>query len=223
MHFRQKLTFMALGSILTIAGYLLATLTSDVTAQSETDKSEPLFVNEIVCRKLRVVDENDKTRVFITAYPTSGYISVINADDKGVVSIHGFKGGSGVMDVSNAAGKDVVSINTDSDGGGYVSVNRADGQNVVRIGEVLNGGGMSVNRADGETAVFISSNDADNGGLVTVFGKSKGTAQLTANEHGGWLNIFGNTDDKTRVGIGISERGGGTINTWDKNGYRTRP
>ena len=40
MHLKQKLTFMALGSILTIAGYLLATLTSDVTAQSETDKQE---------------------------------------------------------------------------------------------------------------------------------------------------------------------------------------
>ena len=80
MHFRQKLTFMALGSILTIAGYLLATLTSDVTAQSETDKSEPLIVDEIVCRKLRVVDENDKTRVEIGAHFLAGYMHFKTSD-----------------------------------------------------------------------------------------------------------------------------------------------
>ena len=194
MHFRQKLTFMALGSILTIAGYLLATLTSDVTAQSETDKSEPLIVDEIVCRKLRVVDQNDKTGVVIGA----GYM-LVHADGKSVVSIGAFKGG-------------------------LMAVYNADGKSVVNIGEVLNSGYMSVNRADGEIAVLISPNDADNAGMVTVHSKStKVSAQLTANEHGGLLNIFGNTDDKTRVLIGISERGGGTINTWDKNGYRTRP
>ena len=180
MHFRQKLTFMALGSILTIAGYLLATLTSDVTAQSETDKSEPLFVNEIVCRKLRVVDENDKTRT-------------------------------------------VVDISSTSRGSGYMNVNRADGQNVVRIGEVLNGGFMDVGRPDGETAVFISSNDAENGGLVSVQGKEGGSTQLSVNEYGGNLGIFGKTDNKTRVQLSINEKGHGTINTWDKNRYRTRP
>ena len=83
---------------------------------------------------------------------------------------------------------------------------------------------MSVNHADGERAVLIGTNDARNGGLVSVYGKStKGVIQLTANEYGGRMSIFGNTDDKTRVLIGINERGHGTINTWDKNGYRTRP
>ena len=217
MHFRQKLTFMAFGSILTIAGYLLATLTSDVTAQPETDKSEPLIVDEIVCRKLRVVDQNDKTGVVIGA----GYMVVYHADGKRAVSISAFKGG--LMVVHNTDGKSVVDIGVFRDGGS-MRVNRADGKNVVSINEILNGGCMDVKRADGETAVFISPNDADNAGMVTVHSKSmKVSAQLTANEHGGELNIFGNTDRKTRVRLGINERGHGTINTWDKNGYRTRP
>ena len=241
MHFRQKLTFMALGSILTIAGYLLATLTSDVTAQSETDKSEPLIVDEIVCRQLRVVDENDKTRVEIVAYPNGGNVFVRNADDKSVVyigahsdgyvsvreasgkkvvSINAYKGGD--ISVTNASGKKVVNIGAFRDSG-YMKVNRADGENVVNIGEILNGGYMKVNRADGETGVFISPNDGDNGGLVSVYGKEGGEAQLSANEHGGLLGIYGKTDDKSRVLIGINEKGHGTINTWDKNRYRTRP
>ena len=200
MHLKQKLTFMAFGSILTIAGYLLATLTSDVTAQPKTDKPEPLIVDEIVCRKLRVVDPNDKTRVFIGADFSGGYMFVKNAD-----------------------GKNAVSIGTRIGASGYMNVKNADGQNVVEIGAFRDSGYMKVNRADGEMAVVIGSNDARNGGMVSVHGKSKGGAQLSVNEYGGWLGIFGNTDDTTRVAIGITERGHGTINTWDKGGYRTRP
>ena len=199
MHFRQKLAFMALGSILTIAGYLLATLTSDVTAQPKTDKSEPLIVDEIVCRKLRVVDENDKTRVLIGAHSLpGGFMTVYNANGKKAVSILGFMGGS-------------------------ITVKRADGKTAVSIGVVSDHGYMAVKRPDGEMAVIIGPNDTNNGGAVSVFGKSKGSAELTVNEYGGKLGIFGNTDDKAHVLIGITERGHGTINTWDKNGYRTRP
>ena len=219
MHFRQKLTFMALGSILTIAGYLLATLTSDVTAQSETDKSEPLIVDEIVCRQLRVVDENDKTRVEIVAYPNGGNVFVRNADDKSVVYIGAHS--DGYVSVREASGKKVVSINAYK--GGDISVTNASGKKVVNIGAFRDSGYMKVNRADGETGVFISPNDGDNGGLVSVYGKEGGEAQLSANEHGGLLGIYGKTDDKARVLIGINEKGHGTINTWDKNRYRTRP
>jgi hypothetical protein len=175
MHLKQKLTFMAFGSILTLAGYLLATPTRDVTAQSETDKAT--VFDEIYCRELNIVDEDGKTRV------TIGTIS----------------------------------------NGGFMSVDNADGRSVVTISTTSSGGFMLVNHADGGTAVTIGTSD-DKRGFVSVDGKStKGLIQLTANEYGGRMSIFGNTDDKTRVLIGINERGHGTINTWDKNGYRTRP
>lgn len=51
MHFRQKLIFMALGSILTLAGYLLATLASDVTAQ---DTKVEEFLGDVVCDNITV-------------------------------------------------------------------------------------------------------------------------------------------------------------------------
>ena len=241
MHFRQKLAFMALGSILTIAGYLLATLTRDVTAQPETDKAT--VFDEIVCRKLKMIDENGKTRVEIGANFLTGYMDFKTSDGVKAISISAFGGlksmtfwnddkdglyigairNGGFMHVTNADGQKVVSIGEVSDHG-YMAVKHADGKEVVSIGVVSDHGYMSVNRADGETAVFIAHNDADNGGLVSVYGKSmKGSAQLTANEYGGLLNIFSKTDNKARILIGITERGNGSINTWDKNGYRTRP
>lgn len=180
MHLKQKLTFMAFGSILTLAGYLLATPTRDVTAQSETDKAT--VFDEIYCRELNIVDENGKTRV------TIGTIS----------------------------------------NGGFMSVDNADGRSVVTISTTSRGGFMLVNHADGGTAVSIGIGDTSKEGFVTVGSKStiegrRGSIQLTANEYGGAMNIYGKTDNKTRVVIGINERGHGTINTWDKNGYRTRP
>ena len=57
-------------------------------------------------------------------------------------------------------------------------------------------------------------------GFVSAWGKEGGLAQLTATEYGGALDIAGKTDGKSRVLIGISERGNGTINTWDKNDNR---
>ena len=52
MHFRQKLIFTALGSALTLAGYLLATIVSDVTAQD----NKTVSLGDIVCDSLTVRD-----------------------------------------------------------------------------------------------------------------------------------------------------------------------
>ena len=197
MHLKQKLTFMAFGSILTLAGYLLATPTRDVTAQSETDKAT--VFDEIVCRKLKIVDENGKTHIVIGADLLGGQISVNHHNGKNAVSIRAFPTG------------------------GYISVSNRDGKQGVAINAFSSGGYMIVNNADGERAVTIGTSD-DKRGFVSVDSKStKGLIQLTANEYGGAMNIYGKTDNKTRVVIGINERGHGTINTWDKNGYRILP
>ena len=242
MHFRQKLTFMALGSILTIAGYLLATLTSDVTAQLETDKSEPLIVDEIVCRKLRVVDKNDKTRVEIGANFLTGYMDFKTSDGAKAISISAFNdfksmtfwngdkdglymGASsdgGHMKILRASGKGAVSMgvgmNTKK---GFVNIWGKNGKRAVEIGSDPNGGGyMDVWHASGKKAVSIGVDMNTKEGFVSAWGKEGGLAQLTATEYGGALDIAGKTDGKSRVLIGISERGNGTINTWDKNDNR---
>lgn len=211
MHFRQKLTFMALGSILTIAGYLLATLTSDVTAQPKTDKSEPLIVDEIVCRKLRVVDPNDKTRVLI----------------------NGTYGGS--VFVRNGEGKNVVVIGAVRLHG-YMKVNHGDGENVVNIGTSIGKGFISLKSRDSKdsytsissTSMVISHRDKASvvitRGIIELYDEDrKGGIELDVDKYGGRMRIRGKTDNKARVLLGINERGHGSINTWDKNGYRTRP
>lgn len=83
MNFKQKLIFTAFGATLALAGYLLATLGSDFTAQSETDKAT--VVDEIVCRKSKVVDANGEIRASIDAVNDSA--ALLMSDVNGSVLI----------------------------------------------------------------------------------------------------------------------------------------
>ena len=70
MHLRQKLTFMAFGSILTLAGYLLATIASDITTQPEPEINFTLdgssLLNEInALGKDKMTDRLMAMRTFI--------------------------------------------------------------------------------------------------------------------------------------------------------------
>ena len=227
---------MALGSILTLAGYLLATLAGDVTAQPETDKNatfdriQPDTKNatfdKIVCRELQVVNANGKMVVGISAGDNdgAGFIRVKDADSKAIVVIDADSAGGGAMLINNADGKTAVFMSANSTGGGGLLMYTADGKSTVGMSAGSKSGLIWVNHADGKTAVNISTNDAGNGGQVSVLSKdTKGAIQLSVDEEGGDIGIYSNTDNKTRVRLGINERGNGTINTWDKNGYRTRP
>ena len=176
MHFRQKLTFMALGSILTLAGYLLPTLAGDVTAQPKPETKNATF-DRIICQSLEVVDKEGIPVVEIDAFPL----------------------------------------------GGVILVNNDLGKAVVEIGS-MNVGFMKVNHTSGLPAVGIGISREHNEGLVSVLGKNaKGQIVLGVDEYGGRVDIHGKADHKSRVTLGINERGHGTLSLWDKNGYRTFP
>ena len=81
MYFKQKLAYMALGCLFTIIGYILASLSGDVDAQSQGDKSEPTIidVDRVVCRILEVVNDDGETVVLIFTDSNGGYIGIRHA------------------------------------------------------------------------------------------------------------------------------------------------
>ena len=90
MYFKQKLAYMALGCLFTIIGYTLASLSGNpVDAQSQRDKSEPTIIDEIVCRTLRVVNDDGKTAVNIGAISDGGFMTVNHANGENAVYIGG--------------------------------------------------------------------------------------------------------------------------------------
>ena len=75
-----------------------------------------------------------------------------------------------------------------------------------------------VNDKQRKRAVALSSSLIGN--MVAVYNKQgKEAVELTDTEYGGRFNVY-NNQGKKRAGMGVNEYGNGTVNTWDKNGYR---
>ena len=83
MHFKQKRTYIAFGCLLTLAGYILASLGSDGVAQSGT---EDVTFGKIACRQLNVINGEGVEQVELR---TDWYGSVVVAIGKesGVASL----------------------------------------------------------------------------------------------------------------------------------------
>ena len=73
MNLKQKLIYMALGGTFTLLGYTLATLTTNVTAQTDDLVSEATF-DKITCKSLLITDEKAITRY---TYSLEACISVM--------------------------------------------------------------------------------------------------------------------------------------------------
>ena len=80
---------------------------------------------------------------------------------------------------------------------------------------------LSVVGPDGISQVEISG-DNIHGGKIAIFSpkSTEELVRLDADEKGGNLSVFGNEDKYTRVRISIGDDGNGTVNTWNKAGYR---
>ena len=221
MYFKQKLAYMGLGCLFTIIGYILASLGGDVDAQSEGDKSEPTVVDEIVCRKLKVVDVDGKTGITMGAHQGAGYMSIYYPSNKLGISIGAFlPSGGGYMSIYHPSGKPGIRIQTGSDGGSIIVYHQNGGPG-VSIRTDSNGGYMNVSHASGKKAITIGIGDTSKEGFVQVQRKDQnGLIQLGANEYGGTMAIF-NKGGENVLQASVGDMGGGIIITRDKHGYKT--
>ncbi len=93
MNVKQKLGYMFIGCLFTIAGYILTSLGGDTTHAQQNGQ----VIDKIVCRELEVVNEDRKVAAGIIASKDGG-----------------------VIDVFNTAGKPIAGISTDEDGNGII-------------------------------------------------------------------------------------------------------
>ena len=163
MHFKQKLTYMALGCLFTIIGYTIASLSGNpVDAQPQADKSEPvifdhILAREISCRRLSVINDKGKTVVSITDRG-GGDIGIKRPDGKfGVfirnesISINQANGKTAVfMGIADSGKEGVIQILTENqkgmvqlDGGDMAIFNKG-GKNVLQVGVNNMGGGLII-------------------------------------------------------------------------------
>ena len=202
MNFKQKLAYMAIGCVFTLAGYFLATLGSggfNLQTTPGQDNTKQV-IDEIVCRKLKIV--NDQDNIVVSLEPV-------------------VKGGS--LSIYNDAGKNVVSASTLSlDGNGKLLVYDKDGIPVSGMFADNTGGSISILKIQNERIKEVATLSGDEivcrklrvvspeGKTIAILGES-----LTGS--GGYLYI-NNTNDKLVAGIGVSHRNSGLLSIRNKNG-----
>lgn len=201
MNFKQKLAYMAIGCVFTLAGYFLATLGSggfNLQTTSGQDNTKQV-IDEIVCRKLKIV--NDQGNTVVSLEP------VVN-------------GGS--LEIYNDAGKDVVRAGTLFDGHGNLKIYDKEGIPVSGMFADNTGGSISILKIINERVkevATLNGNEIVCRKLRVVNPKGKTIAILgeSLTGSGGYLYI-NNINDKLIAGIGVSHRNSGVLSIRNKNG-----
>ena len=188
MNFKQKLGYMVIGCVFTLAGYFLATLCTEgfnsqnASAQENTKQ----VIDEIICRKLKIVNDQGNTVVSLEPVVNGGSLSIYND-----------------------AGKDVVSAGTLFDCHGSLAIYDKEGIPVSDMSADNTGGSIAILKIIDEGVREIAAMYADeDGGHVRIRNKSaKVVAALGAiDEHGRF--VIGNKSGKTVAGLGVEDDAG---------------
>ena len=201
MNFKQKLAYMAIGCLFTLAGYFLATLGTggfnpqNASAQDNTKQ----VIDEIVCRKLKIVNDQGNTVVSLEPVVNGGSLSIYNDAGKDVVSAGTLFDGHGNLKIYDKEGIPVSGMFADNTGGS------------ISILKILNERVEEVATLSGDEIVCRKLRVVNpEGKTIAILGES-----LTGS--GGALYI-NNIDDKLVAGIGVSHRNSGFLSIRNKNG-----
>ena len=185
MNMKQKLTYMLIGCLFTMAGFILSSLFNTPPYVQAQDEKKSVF-DKIVCKELEIVSGDGITTAElsmsnssidfilagkrITSVGLTG-LEIFNGSGKKLVDIDTLFGKFGTMSTYNADGKELVGI-ASLDGGksGYLSIKNADGKELVGIASLDGGksGYLSIKNADEKTLAYIGSlDDGTSGGMVT--------------------------------------------------------
>lgn len=207
-------------------GWKLGHLNGGVQTQLQTKSS---VIDEIVVRKLRVVDAQGKTVAVLgkQAFPSGevGILEVYDTDGNTVLSLAQDSGGGRIavagkdsglvgLRVDDAGGRvsvfgkngSVANLHIDDGAGGAVSVWGKGGKGAVGLRIDDAGGLVSVIGKDKENKAGLSIEKT--GGTVVVSGKDSKAAILTVTDTGGHVKIFGE-GGKGTAALSISDTGGG--------------
>ena len=177
MNLKQKLTYMLIGSLFTLAGYFFASLSGSTLPTTHAQQNNKDVIDEIVCKQIKVVDDLGKPVVVIKKSSAGGgSISIQNLKGKEVLEITEITPrtfriknpanmndlvyiGGGLFELSNLDGTRIVSLGMTLTNvqGGYIDVNSENGKNLVHIGNVKgrpNDGLINVYNHKGEWRSF---------------------------------------------------------------------
>ena len=163
-------------------------------------------------------------------------LEVVNADGKTVVDmVAGRDGGNTTVKGTNGA---AVYIWVDENGGRATLYGKVSNLRMVSMKITEDWGQVSINSwneegekkaimqvGEGNSGVFLQHGESHNRRATMIVGLGgslvnlEGVAVMGAHDDGASIEVLGK-DDKVKASMSVNEYGNGSINTWDKNGYR---
>ena len=130
---REKLKYMFLGGLLTLAGFMLGNMNNNTEAQFGYESIDKLRVGELIVRKdIRVMGDDTDPRVHISWDRNGGRVVTYGAKGVGAASLLVAEG-NGVVTTQGSKEKTGASLMV-NEGGGVLSLFAPDGNARVLLG-----------------------------------------------------------------------------------------
>ena len=130
---REKLKYIFLGGLLTLAGFMFGSMNSDTTAQFGYETIDKLTVGELIVRKdIRVMSDDMDTRVHISWDRNGGRVITYGPKGMGAASLLVAEG-NGVVTTQGSKEKTGASLMV-NEGGGVLSLFAPDGKARIVLG-----------------------------------------------------------------------------------------
>ncbi len=201
MNFKQKLAYMAIGCVFTLAGYFLATLGAGgfnlQTAFGQDNTKQ--ILDEITCRKLKIVNNQGNTVVSLEPVGNGGSLEIYNDAGKSIVDVGALFDGNGRLLISDKDGTPASGMFADNTGGSISTLKIID-ERVKEVATLI-----------GDEIVCRKLR------VVNPNGKDIAILDESLTRSGGYLYI-NNTEDKLVAGIGTSHRDSGMLTIRNING-----
>ena len=138
---REKLKYMFLGGLLTLAGFMFGSMNSNTTAQLGYETIDKLTVRELIVRKdIRVMSDGMNPRVHISWDRDGGRVITYGPKGMGAASILVAEG-NGVVTTQGSKEKTGASLMV-NEGGGVLSLFAPDGNAKILLG-IVEGDGVA--------------------------------------------------------------------------------
>ncbi len=172
MNIKQKIIYMSIGCLFTLAGYFLASLSNNQPPAAHAQDNTNNVIDEIVCKKIRVVNDIGNTVAEISSSFGGGNITVHNGDRKIVAQIES-REKQGLISIHNREGKNVIEMGGLMQsrirawdygrkgfveiGGRYIAIHNREGKTVVEMSSFGEQGDIRIHNKEEKTVVGMSS------------------------------------------------------------------
>ena len=172
MNLKQKLTYMLIGSLFTLAGYFLASLANNQPPNAQ-DNTNKVF-EKIVCKELVVVNDKGERGVWLFASEEGGWLSIDNTKEKRMImSMRPGLLGNGFFSIYNKKGQEFASLSYHNEVGGMLELSTPPFTRGAVLFTDKHGGALGLFNKEEKIVAGMAAGRDGHGGVLELHNKNK--------------------------------------------------